>query len=218
MVSQASTAVAGPSLAWRLGFLYAALFLVVGCYLPYLPVWLKWRALDADQIAILLATPLYVRIVFTPAISFAADRLGSRLVRATQDLAGSSRRLGAGEGDVELGCAPWSVGENPLRLHHEDRIELQAFGPVVRHQLHAAALALELLHLGERQAVARKRSVDFPDRGVGNARARLPAPAHAQRDERATSATDDDVDAIAGARDRRGRARAAAGRRRRAGC
>ena len=30
-------------LAWRLGFLYAALFLVVGCYLPYMPVWLHWR-------------------------------------------------------------------------------------------------------------------------------------------------------------------------------
>jgi PPP family 3-phenylpropionic acid transporter len=58
--------------------LYAALFLVVGCYLPYLPVWLKWRALDADQIALLLATPLYTRILFTPAISFAADRLGGR--------------------------------------------------------------------------------------------------------------------------------------------
>lgn len=78
MASQASKTAAGPSLAWRLGFLYAALFLVVGCYLPYLPVWLKWRELDADQIAILLATPLYVRIVFTPAISFAADWLGSR--------------------------------------------------------------------------------------------------------------------------------------------
>jgi len=44
------------SFAWRLGFLYAALFLVVGCYLPYLPIWLSWRSLDADQIAVLLAT------------------------------------------------------------------------------------------------------------------------------------------------------------------
>src|SRR5262245_43563273 len=32
-------------LAWRLAFLYAALFLVVGCYLPYMPVWLHWRDL-----------------------------------------------------------------------------------------------------------------------------------------------------------------------------
>jgi PPP family 3-phenylpropionic acid transporter len=62
--------------AWRLGFLYAALFLVVGCYLPYLPVWLDWRNLDADEIAVILAAPLFTRILFTPVISFAADRLG----------------------------------------------------------------------------------------------------------------------------------------------
>lgn len=66
------------SFAWRLGFLYAALFLVVGCYLPYLPVWLDWRNLDADQIAVILAAPLFTRILFTPVISFAADRLGGR--------------------------------------------------------------------------------------------------------------------------------------------
>jgi MFS transporter, PPP family, 3-phenylpropionic acid transporter len=49
--------------AWRLGFLYAAVFLVGGCYLPYLPVWLHWRELTADQIAVLLATPPFARIV-----------------------------------------------------------------------------------------------------------------------------------------------------------
>jgi MFS transporter, PPP family, 3-phenylpropionic acid transporter len=61
-----------PPRAWRLGFLYAAVFLVGGCYLPYLPVWLHWRELTADQIAVLLATPPFARIVFTPAIRFAA--------------------------------------------------------------------------------------------------------------------------------------------------
>ena len=66
------------SFAWRLGLLYAALFLVVGCYLPYLPVWLQWRRLDADAIAVLLATPLFARILFTPLISYAADRVGGR--------------------------------------------------------------------------------------------------------------------------------------------
>jgi MFS transporter, PPP family, 3-phenylpropionic acid transporter len=80
MASPAASSAVRVSLTWRLGFLYAALFLVVGCYLPYLPVWLKWRTLAADQIAILLATPLYIRIVFTPAISFVADLLGSRRV------------------------------------------------------------------------------------------------------------------------------------------
>lgn len=78
MASHASTQFTGPSLAWRLALLYGALFLIVGCYLPYLPVWLEWRALSADQIAILLATPLYGRVLITPAISFAADRLGNR--------------------------------------------------------------------------------------------------------------------------------------------
>jgi PPP family 3-phenylpropionic acid transporter len=66
------------SFAWRLGFLYAALFLVVGCYLPYFPVWLAWRDLGPDQIAILLAAPLFTRILCTPAISFAADKVGGR--------------------------------------------------------------------------------------------------------------------------------------------
>jgi PPP family 3-phenylpropionic acid transporter len=66
------------SFAWRLGFLYAALFLVVGCYLPYFPVWLDWRRFGADQIAILLAAPLFTRILCTPVISFIADRIGGR--------------------------------------------------------------------------------------------------------------------------------------------
>jgi PPP family 3-phenylpropionic acid transporter len=61
------------ALAWRLAFLYAALFFVLGCYLPYMPVWLKWRGLGDDQIALLLATPLFLRVLFTPAIAFAAD-------------------------------------------------------------------------------------------------------------------------------------------------
>jgi PPP family 3-phenylpropionic acid transporter len=66
------------SLAWRLGFLYAVLFLIIGCYLPYLPVWLEWRGFTADQIAILLATPLFGRVLIAPSISFVADRLGDR--------------------------------------------------------------------------------------------------------------------------------------------
>ena len=66
------------ALAWRLAFLYAALFFVVGCYLPYMPVWLKWRGLSDDAIAFLLATQLFMRVLFTPAIAFAADWTGAR--------------------------------------------------------------------------------------------------------------------------------------------
>jgi PPP family 3-phenylpropionic acid transporter len=68
----------GHPAAWRLGLLYAALFFVVGCYLPFMPVWLHWRSLDAGEIAVLLAAPLFTRIFFTPLIGFAADLAGSR--------------------------------------------------------------------------------------------------------------------------------------------
>ena len=90
-----------PPRAWRLGFLYAAVFLVGGCYLPYPPVWLHWRELTADQIAVLLAKPLFSRIVFTPAISFAADRAGGRRPqragsnRATRSVIASAASIGA---------------------------------------------------------------------------------------------------------------------------
>jgi PPP family 3-phenylpropionic acid transporter len=71
-------AASGLPFARRLGLLYAALFFVVGCYLPFMPVWLHWRSLDAGEIAVLLAAPLFTRIVFTPLIGFAADLAGSR--------------------------------------------------------------------------------------------------------------------------------------------
>jgi MFS transporter, PPP family, 3-phenylpropionic acid transporter len=55
---------------------YAASFLVVGSNGPYLPVWLDWRGLTPWQISIVLAAPMFGRIVFTPLISFLADRSG----------------------------------------------------------------------------------------------------------------------------------------------
>jgi len=66
------------SLAWRLGFLYATFFLMVGCYLPYFPIWLHWRKLDAGEIAVLIAAPLFMRILSAPLIGFAADLVGGR--------------------------------------------------------------------------------------------------------------------------------------------
>jgi PPP family 3-phenylpropionic acid transporter len=68
----------GTPIAARLSLLYAALFLVVGFYLPYMPVWLHFRGMSEDAIALLLAAPLFVRILSTPAISFAADRAKDR--------------------------------------------------------------------------------------------------------------------------------------------
>jgi PPP family 3-phenylpropionic acid transporter len=63
-------------LAWRLSGLYAAVFLVAGAKVPFLPVWLDWRGLTVAEISIIAAAPLFARIVVTPAIAFVADRRG----------------------------------------------------------------------------------------------------------------------------------------------
>lgn len=63
--------------AWRLSALYAAVFLVAGTKVPFLPLWLEWRGLTLGEIAIITAAPLFARIVVTPGIGFAADRLGN---------------------------------------------------------------------------------------------------------------------------------------------
>ena len=43
---------------------------------PFLPVWLDWRGLTLAEISVIMAAPLFARIAVTPAIAFAADRLG----------------------------------------------------------------------------------------------------------------------------------------------
>ena len=60
----------------RVSMLFAAIFVVAGTNLPYLPVWLDWKGLGAREIAIITATPLFIRVLVTPAIAFAADRAG----------------------------------------------------------------------------------------------------------------------------------------------
>ncbi len=62
----------------RLAFFYGAIFLLVGSSMPYLPLWLDWRGLTETEIGLIFATPLIVRILFTPVISFAADKFGDR--------------------------------------------------------------------------------------------------------------------------------------------
>jgi MFS transporter, PPP family, 3-phenylpropionic acid transporter len=62
--------------AWRLSAFYAAVFLVAGTKLPFLPVWLEWRGLTLGEISIVAAVPLFARIIVTPAIALASDRWG----------------------------------------------------------------------------------------------------------------------------------------------
>lgn len=62
------------SSAVRVGVFFGALFLILGLHLPYLPIWLDWVGLTASEIAIITATPLFLRLGFAPLLAVYADR------------------------------------------------------------------------------------------------------------------------------------------------
>ncbi len=64
--------------AARLSMFYAASFLVVGVQLPFWPVWLHGRGLDAQGIAFVFAAAIWAKVIATPALGALADRLGRR--------------------------------------------------------------------------------------------------------------------------------------------
>jgi PPP family 3-phenylpropionic acid transporter len=61
----------------RLALFYAGLFVVVGIQLPYFPVWLQAKGLDAEAIGLVVATPILVRVVAVPIAARLADRHGA---------------------------------------------------------------------------------------------------------------------------------------------
>jgi len=58
----------------RLAAFYAALFILPGIQLPFFPVWLKAKGLDAKMIGIVLAVPMIARVLAIPVVTRAADR------------------------------------------------------------------------------------------------------------------------------------------------
>jgi PPP family 3-phenylpropionic acid transporter len=58
----------------RLAVLYAALFVLSGIQLPFFPVWLKAKGLDASMIGLVLAAPMLVRVFAIPVATRSADR------------------------------------------------------------------------------------------------------------------------------------------------
>ncbi|MGI9481904.1 MAG: MFS transporter [Hyphomicrobiales bacterium] len=60
----------------RLILVYVALFLTIGIYLPFFPVWLKERGLSETEIAFLLSGTIAIRIISGPLIAFLADKSG----------------------------------------------------------------------------------------------------------------------------------------------
>lgn len=62
----------------RLSFFYFAIFAFVGIHMPFWPVWLKSRGIDAVGIAALSALSFGLKIVVTPMISRRADASGRK--------------------------------------------------------------------------------------------------------------------------------------------
>ncbi|MDB5600866.1 MAG: hypothetical protein JWN71_2910 [Xanthobacteraceae bacterium] len=58
----------------RLSSFYAALFVYSGIHLPFFPLWLEAKGLNAGAIGLVLALPMVVRIVAIPAATRMADR------------------------------------------------------------------------------------------------------------------------------------------------
>ena len=62
--------------ALRLSLFYVAFFLVIGVLMPFWPVWLKAKGLDAAEIGVVLALGPWVRVVGNPLIARLVDRSG----------------------------------------------------------------------------------------------------------------------------------------------
>jgi PPP family 3-phenylpropionic acid transporter len=56
--------------------LYAAIFAFAGIQLPFLPVWLAAKGLDAREVGLVLATAMVARPVIVPVVTRIADRHG----------------------------------------------------------------------------------------------------------------------------------------------
>lgn len=67
----------GRSFAVPVALFYGALFVVYGTHIPFMPVWLDWRGLSPGEISIIVAAPLFLRLLVTPVIAMAADRDGT---------------------------------------------------------------------------------------------------------------------------------------------
>src|SRR5262249_55123354 len=89
-----------PSFAWRLAAFYAALFVALGVQLPFLPLWLAAKGLDAGAIGIALAVPLIRRVCAIPLATRGAGRPARRAAHGDRDCGrdGRARLWRGGDG------------------------------------------------------------------------------------------------------------------------
>jgi MFS transporter, PPP family, 3-phenylpropionic acid transporter len=84
----------GERFSLRLKAFYAASFLTLGVQLPFLPLWLTAKGLDAGAIGIVLAIPALIRIIAIPVATRLADRFDA--VRGVIILAAVGAAIGFG--------------------------------------------------------------------------------------------------------------------------
>jgi PPP family 3-phenylpropionic acid transporter len=62
----------------RIALIFASLFVSTGINLPYFPLWLEANGFDAERIAVILAAPMFLRVVTTPFLTAYADKASDR--------------------------------------------------------------------------------------------------------------------------------------------
>ncbi len=67
-----------PGFELRISLIYGAIFASLGIHLPYFPLWLEAEGFNAEQIGVILAAPMFVRVITTPVISSMADKAKDR--------------------------------------------------------------------------------------------------------------------------------------------
>lgn len=98
--------------ATRLAAFYAAMFVLSGVQLPFFPVWLKAKGLNAGMIGLLLAMPMAVRVFAIPFAAREADRrdaLRTAIVAASLASVAGFVLLGISEGAVAIFAANLAV-------------------------------------------------------------------------------------------------------------
>ena len=129
-----------PASALRYGAFYGALLLLLGIYMPFWPVFLKSRGLDAAEIGLLFALLSWTKVVSTPAIAQVADRSGR--VKTILALAACGSFVSFVAFHNQRGTAEQHIkeGENAINW---TRLSCHGFrNKEVRLQLHALAYNL----------------------------------------------------------------------------
>ena len=106
--------------ALKLGLFYAAYFFFGGVQLPFFPLWLEARGLDARTIGMVIAVPTLMRIVATPLITHAADR--HRALKAT---------LAIGSVVGLLGMTVVGLADGPVAILPAFSVAMVALSPML---------------------------------------------------------------------------------------